>query len=406
MGIFANHAVLYAQVIISNKSFGVQPFMVQIRDMTTHEPLPGVTVGDIGPKFGFIAKDNGFLRLENVRIPRENILGKYCKVTKTGEFKKLGNEKVAYTVMMNTRSLIACDLYHYLSASVVIAVRYSLIHTQFKGPDSIERPVLDYQLQMHKLFPPLADAYVFALGSHKIKQLVEANMTNVLEKGDFSITGETHLVLCATKAYVSMGCYHGIEKTRLACGGHGFSHYSGIPALKTEQASTATLEGETTVMYLQVARFLLKSYFRFTKGEKLKGQVEYFKEAEDLLAQGFKQTSNLRDMQNLKELLTVSAYHFVKDSASELLALSAKGIDSVEAINNYIGVSMVEATQNHTALYLFTAAIERLNKFTIKCPKSKAVVETMIIVFGINLILEKPAALIESGFLKPAVFKS
>lgn len=42
--------------------------------------LLGIVVGDIGPKFGFNEVDNGFLKLENVRIPRENMLMKYAKV--------------------------------------------------------------------------------------------------------------------------------------------------------------------------------------------------------------------------------------------------------------------------------------------------------------------------------------
>lgn len=40
----------------------------------------GIVVGDIGPKFGFNEVDNGFLKLENVRIPRENMMMKYSKV--------------------------------------------------------------------------------------------------------------------------------------------------------------------------------------------------------------------------------------------------------------------------------------------------------------------------------------
>lgn len=40
----------------------------------------GIEVGDIGPKFGYGTNDNGFLRLSNVRIPRENMLMRYSKV--------------------------------------------------------------------------------------------------------------------------------------------------------------------------------------------------------------------------------------------------------------------------------------------------------------------------------------
>lgn len=60
--------------------------MVPIRDTKTRKPLPGVTVGDIGPKVGISVKDNGFARFNHVRIPRENMLNRYAKVSKSGVF--------------------------------------------------------------------------------------------------------------------------------------------------------------------------------------------------------------------------------------------------------------------------------------------------------------------------------
>ena len=57
----ANHAIVYAQLIINGKSKGVYPFFIQIRDIETNKPLKGVTVGDIGPKLGYVSKDNGYL---------------------------------------------------------------------------------------------------------------------------------------------------------------------------------------------------------------------------------------------------------------------------------------------------------------------------------------------------------
>lgn len=47
--------------------------------------LTGIVVGDIGPKFGFNEVDNGFLKLENVRIPRENMLMKFAKVMRLSQ---------------------------------------------------------------------------------------------------------------------------------------------------------------------------------------------------------------------------------------------------------------------------------------------------------------------------------
>ncbi len=39
-------------------------------------------MGDIGPKLGYFGMDNGFLRLNNVRIPRDQMLMRYSKVSR------------------------------------------------------------------------------------------------------------------------------------------------------------------------------------------------------------------------------------------------------------------------------------------------------------------------------------
>lgn len=43
-------------------------------------PTAGITAGDIGPKMNFEHADNGYLMLQNVRVPRENMLNKFCEV--------------------------------------------------------------------------------------------------------------------------------------------------------------------------------------------------------------------------------------------------------------------------------------------------------------------------------------
>ena len=80
LGIFANHSVVYARVIVDNNSLGVFPIIVRIRD-ENHNPMPGVQCGDIGPKVGYITKDNGYLSFNNVRVPRTNFLSKLIDIT-------------------------------------------------------------------------------------------------------------------------------------------------------------------------------------------------------------------------------------------------------------------------------------------------------------------------------------
>lgn len=61
-------------MIINGKDYGVQPFMVQVREVETHKPLPGIDMGDIGPKIGYNTKENGYMIFNDVRIPRTNLV--------------------------------------------------------------------------------------------------------------------------------------------------------------------------------------------------------------------------------------------------------------------------------------------------------------------------------------------
>ncbi|CAN0031627.1 unnamed protein product, partial [Choristocarpus tenellus] len=63
LGKTATHCILMAQLVTGDgKNRGVHPFFVQLRSMTDHTPLHGITLGDIGPKLGFNSTDNGFCR--------------------------------------------------------------------------------------------------------------------------------------------------------------------------------------------------------------------------------------------------------------------------------------------------------------------------------------------------------
>lgn len=62
LGVQATHAIVFARCISLDADYGVQPFIVQIRDLETHEPMPGIEVGDIGTKIGYNNIDNGYIK--------------------------------------------------------------------------------------------------------------------------------------------------------------------------------------------------------------------------------------------------------------------------------------------------------------------------------------------------------
>ena len=140
-----NHAFVIARLIVKGKDYGPQTFIVPIRSMEDHMPLPGVEVGDIGPKHGYQNKDNGYAIFTNVRVPRSSLLCRYIRVSREGEVSTHGDPKVAYFTMMYNRILIIQEASHYLSRPVTIALRYSAFRSQFKTAEGGgERKVLDY----------------------------------------------------------------------------------------------------------------------------------------------------------------------------------------------------------------------------------------------------------------------
>ena len=64
--------------------------------------------------------------------------------------------------------------------------------------------------------------------------MTDQNFEQVTKKGDSSLMAECHSNLCYSKAYYTDNIEVGMDILRRACGGHGFSHYSGMPNLVQE----------------------------------------------------------------------------------------------------------------------------------------------------------------------------
>ena len=124
----------------------MQPYIVPVRDLRTHEPLPGVEVGEIGTKLGYNNVDNGYLKFDHFRVPRKALLSRFISINKKGEFKMKANPKIIYQIMVQTRIAITTGTAFVLHKAACIAARYAACRRQFatiKGSDQ-ERKLLDY----------------------------------------------------------------------------------------------------------------------------------------------------------------------------------------------------------------------------------------------------------------------
>ncbi|KAL4348018.1 hypothetical protein GQ457_17G020750 [Hibiscus cannabinus] len=287
LGKVSTHAVVYARLITSGQDHGVHGFIVQLRSLDDHLPLPGITVGDIGMKFGsgaYNSMDNGLLRFDHVRIPRNQMLMRVSQVTREGKFVQSDvPRQLVYGTMVYVRQTIVSDASCALARAVCIATRYSAVRRQFGSQNGgPETQVIDYKTQQSRLFPLLASAYAFRFVGEWLKWLY-TDVTQRLQANDFSTLPEAHACTAGLKSMTTSVTADAIEECRKLCGGHGYLSNSGLPELFAVYIPTCTYEGDNVVLLLQVARFLMKTVSQLGSGKKPVGTTAYMGRAEHLM---------------------------------------------------------------------------------------------------------------------------
>lgn len=267
MGRTANHAIVVAQLMLPDKngaykSHGPHPFIVQIRDMSTHQPLHGIVVGDIGPKYGYPAMDNGYMLFNQFRIPHSAFLSRYSKVDpETGVYTKPVNSAVVYGSLTYVRAKIVMHARLVLARAVTIGVRYLSIRRQFRDRDGSnegsEMAVLDYPTVQIRILPLLATTFALHYSGRAMKDLYEATRKDI-SSGDFSALAEMHSTSSGLKSMCTTLAADGIEAIRRACGGHGFGGGTGLIGLNNEYLSKPTVEGDNWMITQQTASAIIK----------------------------------------------------------------------------------------------------------------------------------------------------
>ncbi len=77
--------------------------------------------------------DNGYMILNQVRIPRKNMLSRFIGVQKSGKLKYNGNQKIIFSAMMMMRKILTGNSPKLYAQGIIIAARYSMIRKQFKN---------------------------------------------------------------------------------------------------------------------------------------------------------------------------------------------------------------------------------------------------------------------------------
>ncbi|KAF1993754.1 acyl-CoA oxidase [Amniculicola lignicola CBS 123094] len=270
MGRTATHAIVVAQLLLPHPSnpsnlisHGPQPFILRIRDQRTHLPLPGIAVGDIGPKYGYASMDNGYMLFDHLRVPRSAMLSRYAEVSaETGALSRRGHPAVVYGSLTFVRGQIVMHARLVLARAVTVAVRYCAIRRQFHDRDDVkgergEMQVLDYPTVQIRILPLLATTFALHYTGEMMYDLYHGTRETV-EKGDFGPLAELHSASSGLKSLCTTIAADGIETCRRAMGGHGFGGGSGLVGINADYLSKPTVEGDNWMITQQVAASLIK----------------------------------------------------------------------------------------------------------------------------------------------------
>ncbi len=145
-------------------------------------------------------------------------------------------------------------------------------------------------------------------------------LTDIKEK-NFKLLNLMHHLTSGFKAVFSKVAYEGIDALRQACGGAGFSCWSGLPTILVDFAPNTTFEGDNTVLLQQAAKLIMKNVRGVAKGKTLTDIFEYFNNLDQLLAtkSGIKKFEDLLCLKRLENALAIRAASKIKSAMTSIL---------------------------------------------------------------------------------------
>lgn len=273
-------AVVFAQLEVGGTAEGVHAFVVPIR--TGGEVAPGVRIEDDGRKMGLNGVDNGRIRFDGVRVPREALLNRFADVTPKGDYRStIDNPDRRFFTMLGTlvqgRVSVGGAGVSTAKVALAVATKYALRRRQFptgsQGSRGEEQLLLDYGLHQRRLLPLIARTYAL----HFAQDVVRTQLHEVFSgiEDDPGARRRLESRAAGTKA---LGTWHAtrvIQECREACGGAGYLSVNRFAALKSDSDIFTTFEGDNHVLLQLVAKGLLTDYASEFEDLDQLGMVRY-----------------------------------------------------------------------------------------------------------------------------------
>jgi acyl-CoA oxidase len=355
-------ATVFARLHVGGEDHGVHAVLVPIRD-SEGDTLPGVMIEDRGLKIGLNGVDNGRIRLDRVRVPRDNLLDRFGSIDDDGRYRSpIQSPGRRFFTMLRTlvagRVSIAAASVSGVKVGLAIAVRYTDARTQFGAKDAPERPLLDYPLLQRALMPRLATTF----GLHFAVRGLLASYAEARDRDD----AELEVAAAGLKAYASDHCVDTLQVCREACGGQGYMAENRLAALRADTDVFTTFEGANGVLYQLVAKGLL-SRFRDQMGDlNLWRALQYLGErAETRLTELNPLVTRRTDRDHLLDpMFHAAAFTYREERLLRSVALRIRsrlqaGTDSFDAVTEVQDhlVTLARAHVERTTLEHFQVAV-------------------------------------------------
>ncbi|MCD0471955.1 acyl-CoA dehydrogenase [Flavobacterium sp. JAS] len=399
-------ATVFAKLIIDNHDYGVNAFVVPLRD-TNGNTLKGVTIGDCGHKMGLNGVDNGTISFDNVVIPKENMLDRFASVNDKGEFESpIPSDNRRFFTMLGTlvggrigipRSALAAA-----KSGLTIAIRYGDQRRQFGPEGGSEVPILNYRMHQRRLIPSLAKTYAVHFGLQYLT-------TRFLNRTEAEMQ-EIEALAAGMKSYSTWSTRDILQECREACGGKGYLSENRINALKNDTEIYTTFEGDNTVLMQLVAKNRL-SEFRKSFGEMGSlGIINYvYENAKTAITEKNPIATRRTDDEHLLdgEFHLQAFIHREKailaSAARRIKKLVDGGLEPYDAFNvvQHQMIDVAQAYLERVVLEQFQLAIK-----TVKDQKTKEVLTKLNHLYALSQFEKNKAWYLEDGYMEAVKTKA
>ncbi|MGB1249361.1 MAG: acyl-CoA dehydrogenase [Candidatus Promineifilaceae bacterium] len=392
-------ATVFAQLIIDDTNYGVNAFIVPIRNRDK-TPAIGVEIRDNGLKMGLNGVDNGQLAFKQVRIPRKDMLNRFASVSAEGEYSSpiKGDSRRFFTMLgtlVGGRVGIALASNSVSKSALTIAIRYANRRRQFGRNKHPETLLIDYLTHQRRLIPLLANAYALDFA---LKHLTERFGTAMAED-----MREIETLAAGLKAWASWNMTDTVQEGREACGGQGYMMENRFAALKADGDIFTTFEGDNTVLMQLVAKGRLTEFKQQFEDMKTFGLVRFIAQnaahrlvGHNPIAMRNTSRDHLRDPDFHLDAFHHREEHLVSEVAKQMRLHIKGGKSSYEAMI---------AVQNDL-LHLANAYIERVifEQFSagieaVEDTKLQKILRQLATIFALTRIEADAGWYMEHGFI-------